>query len=226
MKTDPQGRISFSGASDLPLNARSEGRMEHNRTGTWRVQEPYYADLTPPCVAKCPAGTDISKWIGAAAAGDFDTALRVFREANPFPAICGRVCPHPCELVCSRAARREAAVAVHDVERAVGDHGLGRPVETRGKRRERVAVVGSGPAGLACAFYLGRQGFQVTVFEALPVVCGLLRSGIPPYRWTGGGGDGVVRLRWGGGVRRRGGPHPGRCRRMPPEGPWPPTGAR
>ncbi|MBI2920799.1 MAG: FAD-dependent oxidoreductase [Planctomycetes bacterium] len=184
MKREANGRITFTGAADIPLNARSEGRMEHNRTGSWRVQEPYYADLTPPCVAKCPAGTDISKWIGAAAQGNLDLALEIFREANPFPALCGRVCPHPCESACSRASVFEGAVAVHDVERAIGDHGLksGARLEPRAARVERVAVIGSGPAGLSCAFYLGRQGFRVMVFEALPVLGGLLRTGIPPYR--------------------------------------------
>jgi len=115
----------------------------------------------------------------------FAEAWRVFAETTPFPSVCGRVCPHPCESVCNRKDK-DAAVGINSVERFIGDyaleHKLPPPMLSEAKRAERIALVGSGPAGMSCAYQLARRGYQVTVFEAFPKSGGMLRYGIPDYR--------------------------------------------
>jgi len=112
-------------------------------------------------------------------------AWRVFAETTPFHAVCGRVCPHPCESACNRKDK-DHAVGINAVERFIGDyaleHKLSPPMLTEEKRSEKIAVVGSGPAGMSCAYQMARRGYQVTVFEAFPKSGGMLRYGIPDYR--------------------------------------------
>jgi len=105
-------------------------------------------------------------------------------EENPFPGVCGRVCGHPCEEACNRNEFDEP-LAINALERFVGDHGLKNELMAsapQAKRRETIAVVGSGPAGLSCAYHLRRLGYGVRVFEATPLAGGMLRWGIPDYR--------------------------------------------
>ncbi len=177
------GRIIFKGESEMPFFPVSSSDMGWNRTGTWRYIRPKYEDKTPPCNAACPAGVDIAGFIGLVGEGNYEEAWRVIREENPFPGVCGRVCFHPCESHCNRAHYDET-MAINALERFVGDQCLalepGSP--KRGGRKERVAVVGSGPSGLSCAYHLARMGYHITVFEALPQPGGILRVGIPPYR--------------------------------------------
>ena len=153
------------------------------RTGGWRTRRPLYREATAPCRAACPAGEPIARWIERARAGDWACAWALIREENPFPAVTGRVCAHPCEAACHRGSH-DGAVAVNALEQFVGDWGLreGRPGPKAPPRAERVAVVGGGPAGLTCAYHLARLGYRVTVFEAQPELGGLLRYGIPDYR--------------------------------------------
>jgi NADPH-dependent glutamate synthase beta subunit-like oxidoreductase/Pyruvate/2-oxoacid:ferredoxin oxidoreductase delta subunit len=158
--------------------------MEWNKTGTWRAQRPYYADKTAPCHAACPAGTDIVSFVQRMKEGDFEGAWSVIMEENPFPGICGRVCFHPCESRCNRGSFDEP-VAIHALERLAADFSarLPHPVKSpRVKRKEKVAVIGSGPAGMSCAYHLTRLNYPVTVFESLPFTGGMLRVGIPSYR--------------------------------------------
>jgi 2-oxoacid:acceptor oxidoreductase delta subunit (pyruvate/2-ketoisovalerate family) len=177
------GKIIFKGASDLPLSPISSGDMRWNRTGTWRYIRPKYEDKTPPCNAACPAGVDIPMFIGLVEKGKYEEAWNVIREENPFPGVCGRVCFHPCESLCNRAHFDEA-LTINALERFVADRALDLEprLPVREIRKERVAIVGSGPSGLSCAFHVARMGYQVTVFEALPEPGGILRMGIPPYR--------------------------------------------
>lgn len=133
-----------------------------------------------PCMAACPAGTDIRGYNALLQQGRLEEALETLRKANPFPAITGRICFHPCERECSRGAV-DGAVNINALEQFLGDMDV---PEARPAIRHvaKVAVIGSGPAGLSCAAFLARMGYGVTVFEALPEPGGMLRYGIPAYR--------------------------------------------
>ena len=138
-----------------------------------------------PCTAECPTNVDIPLYMSLIREGNIVEAARILLEANPMPAITGRVCPHFCESKCNRNGYDES-VSVRCIERFVGDYiltnpnVLGKPAQTRTKKK--VAIIGSGPAGLAAAFYLSRLGREVTVFENMPKPGGLLTYGIPPFR--------------------------------------------
>ena len=136
-----------------------------------------------PCRSKCPAEIDVPRYIGAVRQGKYDEAVAVIRERIPFPAILGRVCFHPCEAVCRRGSLDEP-VSICGLKRAAADlsdqsYPQLPPKEKTGRR---VAVVGSGPAGLTAAYYLNSLGHAVTVFETLPKAGGMLRVGIPAFR--------------------------------------------
>lgn len=138
-----------------------------------------------PCMAHCPTHINVQGYLGLAAKGKFREALALIKEENPFPAICGRVCYHPCETHCNRGEIDEA-VSIRAVHRFLAD--LDGKAETRyvppvrDRKAEKVAVIGSGPAGLTCAYYLAREGYGVTVYEKAPVIGGMLTRGIPAYR--------------------------------------------
>ncbi|RYV53049.1 glutamate synthase [Pengzhenrongella frigida] len=155
-----------------------------NHTGAWRVERPVYVDLTPPCAHACPAMEDPQKWLYAAEDGSYEQAWRTLVEANPFPAIMGRVCYHPCETACNRSFLDEA-VGINAVERFLGDHAIEQgwalpvPATTTGRR---VLVVGAGPTGLSAAYQLRRLGHEVTVRDTSPLPGGMMRYGIPAYR--------------------------------------------
>ncbi|MHB0912146.1 MAG: NADH-quinone oxidoreductase subunit NuoF [Armatimonadota bacterium] len=134
-----------------------------------------------PCAHACPAGTSVPKYIGLITQRRFSDALRIVREYNPFPAVCGRVCNAPCETKCRRAQVDES-IAIRDLKRFVAD-AEAPPVRTRSEKTgKKVAIVGGGPAGLTAAFHLARMGHSPTVFEALPEAGGMLVWGIPEYR--------------------------------------------
>jgi len=176
--------LSFKGASEMPMISVSFGNMEWNKTGAWRAQRPFYEDKTPPCSAACPAGNDIVAFIQKITEGDFEGAWSLIKEENPFPGICGRVCFHPCESKCNRGAYDEP-VAIHALERFVSDYAstLNKKTErVPGARKGKVAVIGSGPAGMGCAYHLAKLHYEVTVFESSPSAGGMLRMGIPSYR--------------------------------------------
>ena len=138
-----------------------------------------------PCIAACPASVDVQGYVAYASQGKFQEAVELIRETNPFPITCGRVCTHPCEKACNRGCF-DQPIAIRDIKRFVTDYELsvGRGDVTPYPRTwgEKVAVVGSGPGGLTAARDLARLGYEVTVFEALPVPGGMLWVGIPEYR--------------------------------------------
>ncbi len=156
------------------------GELPGIRTGQWATEQPKRQRLVPPCNHVCPAGNDVQGFLHALAQDEIDEALAILLRTTPLPAVCGRVCPAPCMDNCNRIGL-DGAVQVRDLERYAGDHGE-ITIEPRERRRERVAVIGSGPAGLAAAYHLGRRGYRVTIYEAGGETGGLLRTGIPPYR--------------------------------------------
>ncbi len=155
------------------------GRNEiHSIFGTMSVG-------TTPCKSSCPAGNGIPEYLSKIREDNIEEAAKILLETNPIPAITGRVCPHTCERECNRGSFDEE-VSIRSIERSVGDFILKhhadlipRPDAPTGKR---VAVIGSGPAGLAAAFYLIKQGHRVRIFDKMPKAGGMLRYGIPAYR--------------------------------------------
>jgi NADPH-dependent glutamate synthase beta subunit-like oxidoreductase/Fe-S-cluster-containing hydrogenase component 2 len=167
-----------------------EGRAWHvsERQELWQSWRSWLGerkeDLRAPCQAACPVGTNAGLYVSLIAQGRYDEALEVAAEPNPFPCICGRVCTAPCEDVCRRG-EFDAPIAIRDLKRFATDHGtpLHRKVTPpKDKYYERVAIVGAGPTGLSAAYYLARRGYQVTIFDAMPVPGGMMGVGIPDYR--------------------------------------------
>jgi len=140
---------------------------------------------TSPCKATCPAHISVQGYVALTAQGKYQEALKLIKEENPLPAICGRVCHHPCETACMRGELDEP-VAIDSIKRFLADLDLSSETrfipQIKEKRNEKVAIIGSGPAGLSCAYYLAIEGYRVTVFEKLPVLGGMLTVGIPSYR--------------------------------------------
>jgi|WetSurMetagenome_2_1015567.scaffolds.fasta_scaffold03289_5 NADPH-dependent glutamate synthase beta subunit-like oxidoreductase len=155
---------------------------------------PRYSEKTPPCISHCPNEADIRSWLTTIAQAEaygrtneqaLELAWFKITERNPFPATCGRVCPHPCEAECNRK-NKDGSVAINAMERFVGDFGISKGLKlarvSEEKHPEKIAIIGSGPAGLSCACQLSRRGYPVTVFEAFSKAGGMLRYGIPQYR--------------------------------------------
>jgi heterodisulfide reductase subunit A-like polyferredoxin len=138
-----------------------------------------------PCRDACPVNTRAQGYVALVHEGRYDDALRVIKEENPFPGICGRICNHRCETACNRNLIDEP-IAIKDLKRFVVDQVYAKPrqpIEPVARtREERIAIIGSGPCGLTAAMDLVKQGYGVTVFEALPVAGGMLRVGVPEYR--------------------------------------------
>ena len=155
-----------------------------NHTGSWRVERPQYVNLMPPCNNACPAGENVQKWLYTAEDGSYEEAWRALIVENPFPAIMGRVCYHPCQTVCSRGQLDEA-VGINSVERFLGDlaieKGWSIPV-TAPSTGFKVLIIGAGPTGLSAAYHLRRMGHAVTIRDAADLAGGMMRFGIPKYR--------------------------------------------
>jgi NADPH-dependent glutamate synthase beta subunit-like oxidoreductase len=143
------------------------------------------SDCLAPCRQKCPGQINIPRYIEQIKAGDYDGAVLTIKERNPLLLVCGRVCPRPCEEVCRRGYVDEP-VAINMLKRFVADRELGLkehlPIQCARETGRKVAVIGGGPAGLSCAYFLRRLGHSPKIFEAMPALGGQLRYGIPEYR--------------------------------------------
>jgi len=142
-------------------------------------------DALAPCAQTCPAEINISQYIDQIRQGDYAGAVNTIRERNPLLLTCGRVCPHPCEDYCRRGIEEEP-VSINQLKRFVADYEMNSgerlPIPCAPDTDKHVAVVGGGPAGLTCAYFLRRLGHQVTIFDMMPKLGGMVRYGIPEYR--------------------------------------------
>ncbi len=177
------------------------GRLGHrgSSTGSSGVEtsplRPEHVEKKPPCMVGCPNGTKIREIVTTIAQTEargrtypesYKLAYNLLIEKNPLPATCGRVCPHPCEGECNRQYK-DGSVSINNIERFIGDYAIEHnfPIEklTDEKYTEKISIIGSGPAGLSCAFQLARRGYEnVTIYEAFSKAGGMLRYGIPDYR--------------------------------------------
>jgi formate dehydrogenase major subunit len=155
---------------------------------------PLFVEKTPPCKNNCPGGNKIREMITTISQSEsanrtiresFEEAWNILTDTSPFPSVCGRVCPHPCEEGCNRI-EKEGAVGINNIERFLGDYAIENNFQfkrlTEESHPEKIAVIGAGPAGLSCAYQLARRGYKITVFEAFSKPGGMLRYGIPDYR--------------------------------------------
>ena len=162
----------------------SYGSTEVIETGKWGFQKPQTSFMTAPCQESCPAGNPIPQFLYLATEGRYDEALQVLLKENPFPGVCGRVCFHPCETDCNRGQYDES-VSIRTMERYVSDTGSIQLPDLKRKgdgNAGQIAIVGAGPAGLSCAYFLTLLGHQATIFEARKEPGGVMRWGIPGYR--------------------------------------------
>jgi NADPH-dependent glutamate synthase beta subunit-like oxidoreductase len=147
---------------------------------------PGFVEKLPPCVGTCPNHNAVREMLMTISKAEerekpheqaFEEAFYTFLDTTPFPSVCGRVCPHPCESGCNRK-EKEGPVGINSVERFIGDFGLEKGLKPRKltdeARSEKIAVVGSGPGGMSAAYHLARRGYPVTVFEAFPKSGGML----------------------------------------------------
>lgn len=138
-----------------------------------------------PCQSACPLGTEAWRYVAHIGRGEYEEAYMVIREANPFPSVCARVCDHPCESRCRAGKSGGEPIAIRSLKRFITDRidpGIFKPKRNGDKKKEKVAIIGSGPAGLSAAHYLSLQGYKITIYESEPQYGGMLTCAIPSYR--------------------------------------------
>lgn len=164
--------------NSLKLESYRKVRLE-------QILSDHNADCVAPCVMTCPANIDIQSYLRHAGNGNFEAALQVIKDRNPFPIVCGRVCPHPCEAQCRRNLV-DSPVAINNVKRFIADWDISREMpwtpNINASTGKKIAIVGAGPSGLSAAYYSALNGHDVTVFERQKYAGGMMRYGIPEYR--------------------------------------------
>ena len=168
----------------MKVHTRSEKVKRARKTCLELLLSDHYADCFGPCRLNCPADVDIQGYMSLIHLGKFKEAVALIKEKNPLPSVCGRVCTRKCEVNCRRSMVDEP-VGIDFLKRYVADQDMIGEMwtpETKPSNGNRVAIIGGGPAGLTCAYYLVTEGYEPTVFEALPALGGMLRYGIPEYR--------------------------------------------
>ncbi len=169
----------------MVIRTQSEALQSYRKIYLQALLRHHWGDCVAPCVLRCPAHIDIQKYIYHVNCGNFLEALAVIKDSNPLPAVCGRVCPHPCEADCRRNAL-DGAVNINGIKRFVADWDTFQLEPYKPAclpdTGHRIAIIGAGPAGLSAAWFLRRMGHAVTIFEMQEAAGGMLRWGIPYYR--------------------------------------------
>jgi formate dehydrogenase major subunit len=172
-------------ADNMVIRTRSERIDQSRKTNLELILANHTGDCKAPCQLACPAETDCQGYVGLIANGEYEEAVDLIKEKLPLPASIGRVCPHPCEDACRRNFV-DKPVAIAALKRFVGDivlqKGSGLKADIKPSTGKRVAVIGGGPSGLSCAYFLAREGHKPVIYEAMPKAGGMLRYGIPQYR--------------------------------------------
>jgi len=169
----------------MNITTNSQKLESYRKIRLEQILSDHNADCVAPCVMTCPANVDIQLYLQHVANGNFEAALQTIKDNNPFPVVCGRVCPHPCEAQCRRGLV-DSPVGINHVKRFVADLDVAReqpwsPAK-KAKSGKKIAIIGAGPSGLSAAYYSAIQGHDVTVFERQPHAGGMMRYGIPEYR--------------------------------------------
>jgi 2-oxoacid:acceptor oxidoreductase delta subunit (pyruvate/2-ketoisovalerate family) len=182
-RSDLAKTYPFHSWRDITAMQASLGSMLHNKTGSWRFIKPVYEDKIPACQNACPAGNDIEGWIKLLGQNKYEEAYWHLKREEPFPAVLGRVCFKFCESACNRSELDES-VGIRELERFIGDRvsaAVPHP-HLPADNGKSLAIVGSGPAGMAAAYFARLLGFGVTIFEKSDRLGGMLATGIPEYR--------------------------------------------
>ncbi len=175
-----------------PNIGREKYDPKYTSTNNALTLRPLPEPFMPPCQDTCPAGIDVNAYVLMASRGQMGEAYRRLKQQLPFPGVIGRVCPHPCETECNRG-ELDDPIAINDIKRYIADYVMKEglpdylkkqtlPEKLPITKKEKVAIIGSGPAGLTAAYFLAKKGYAITVFEAAPVAGGMMSLGVPEHR--------------------------------------------
>ncbi len=177
----PLRACSTTVTEGMKVTTSTEALEKSRKVSLSLILSDHSGDCKAPCFKACPTHQDIQAYVGLIANGETEEAIKIIKKDNPLPRSIGRVCPHPCEDACRRN-HLEGAVSICSLKRFAGDEYSDYIPECEEKNGKKVAVVGGGPAGLSCAYFLLLKGYSVEVFEAEKKAGGMLRFGIPAYR--------------------------------------------